>query len=539
MPKQTNKYTGVKEIVKNILYEVYGEAGKKSNGTRDRFKERFHGTQKKAVLHRASIIEQIEQGTYIRPAKQTVGEYLHWWLEHLNDNREEPLSEDTIESYLGHIKNHLVPAFGGLPLDKLNVMHIQKYRHDAREQGQKPRRKKTVYESVVEVNGQDVHRLSGDYFVKALAGQPAEIGGKTYIITAFRSVAHLDLAAPADPPIQKKVSFNVDLAQFVPLAERTINYSLIVLRMALDDAVNLFQLIRDNPAKKINISAQTKRKKTVIAPEHVVQVFSRLSLQDRRVCVYALFSGERRGEILGTLWTKLDPKFSAVKVDRQLKRITGQGIRPKKPKTERGNREVDLGGLIAGMLKEIHLEQTEIKLLLGPDYQDNRQGTVTVSGPNVTWIAGDHFAPYLAGKEIEISGQVFKVVEVVSKNKLIIDKAAGIQKKVPYLVDGLDLVFCQYDGRPLDPDGVSHRFKKACRAAGVPNMRFHDLRHNFASWALGDGEKIHVVQELLGHEEASTTIDIYGEAMPGSHRAAVDRFDKKYGDQFKDLIDKK
>lgn len=65
-------------------------------------------------------------------------------------------------------------------------------------------------------------------------------------------------------------------------------------------------------------------------------------------------------------------------------------------------------------------------------------------------------------------------------------------------------------------------------------MRFHDLRHNFASWMLADSEQLHVVQELLGHEKASTTEDIYAEAMPGSHKAAMDRFADKYGNLFSD-----
>jgi integrase len=100
----------------------------------------------------------------------------------------------------------------------------------------------------------------------------------------------------------------------------------------------------------------------------------------------------------------------------------------------------------------------------------------------------------------------------------MLDRPAGVQREVSYLVDDLDLVFCQYNGKPLDPDGVSKHFKKSVRAAGFPEMRFHDLRHNFASWMLADAEQIHVVQEFLGHEKASTTEDIYGEAMPGLTR---------------------
>jgi hypothetical protein len=66
---------------------------------------------------------------------------------------------------------------------------------------------------------------------------------------------------------------------------------------------------------------------------------------------------------------------------------------------------------------------------------------------------------------------------VDSETSLMLDRPAGVQREVSYLVDDLDLVFCQYNGKPLDPDGVSKHFKKSVRAAGFPEMRFHDLRY--------------------------------------------------------------
>ena len=467
MPKQTNKYPGVKEIIKNVLYEVYGEAGNKSDGSRDRFKERFHGTIKEAVKYREQLRAEIDQGNFLKPAKQTVGEYLHWWLDHLNDNREEPYSDQTIQSYRARIDTHLIPAMGGIPLDKLNVIHIQNYIKQAREKGQAPRKKK------------------------------------------FKE---------GEKP------------EFKPFSKRTIDYTLIVLRMALKSAVKPYKLIKENPAEDIEISAQTKRKKVVLTPDQMKQVFECLELTDRRISVYALFTGVRRGEALGALWSRINLDISAaVKVDRSLRRVKGQGIKPKPVKTDASNRPIDLAGTIVAMLKEIRKEQVTTKLNLGPDYQDDRQGTIDVNGPLVTWVDGDKFAPYLVGKEIKINEQIHTIASVESPTDLTLGHSAGVHDKIPYLVDDLDLVFCQFNGKPIDPDLVSKHFKKAVRKAGFPNMRFHDLRHNFASWMLADAELLHVVQELLGHELASTTQDTYGEAMPGSHKAAVDRFDQKYG----------
>jgi integrase len=53
-----------------------------------------------------------------------------------------------------------------------------------------------------------------------------------------------------------------------------------------------------------------------------------------------------------------------------------------------------------------------------------------------------------------------------------------------------------------------------------PEMRFHDLRHCYATWLISDGVPINEVQRLLGHEQASTTLDRYTHPTPG-HEAQV------------------
>jgi integrase len=527
MPKQTNKYPGIKKIGKDH-YEITVEAGKKPDGSRDRVKRRFHGTITEAKAFKLQLESEIAQGSFLRPTKMTVSEYLYFWLDHLNDSRAKPLRPKTIQGYRSRIESHLVPALGGIPLDKLNVMHIQQYIRDAREKGQKPRRKKTEYKGTVNVSDKEVKWASGDRFAKCLTGRAIEINGKTCIIVSYDSSTRLTLDSSAGT--QTKVSYKVDLAEFKPFSERTINYSLIVLRMALKAAVKPYKLIKENPAEDIEISAQTKRKKCVITPDQMKKIFKYLTPTDRRIAIYALFTGVRRGEALGLLWSRVDFNVSAAKIDRSLQRITGKGLKMDDPKSDASNRPLDLPRPIIAMLKQIKVEQAKNKLALGPDYQDNCQGVIDVSGPLVTWKKGDKFAPYLANKRIKINGQAYNIVSVESKMALTLDRTAGVQRGVPYLVDNLDLVFCQYNGKPLDPDGVSKKFKKACRAAGFPDMRFHDLRHNFASWMLADSEQLHVVQELLGHEKASTTEDIYAEAIPGSHKAAMDKFAQKYSD---------
>jgi integrase len=69
-----------------------------------------------------------------------------------------------------------------------------------------------------------------------------------------------------------------------------------------------------------------------------------------------------------------------------------------------------------------------------------------------------------------------------------------------------DLVFAHPQlGTPLDRTKVTRRFQAACRTAGVPVIRFHDLRHTFATQLAASGSPLRAIQEFLGHADLKTT----------------------------------
>jgi integrase len=61
--------------------------------------------------------------------------------------------------------------------------------------------------------------------------------------------------------------------------------------------------------------------------------------------------------------------------------------------------------------------------------------------------------------------------------------------------------------------------------AGLPHLRFHDLRHSCASFLLAQGVPPKVVQEILGHSSITVTMDVYGHLLPGAKREAADKMD--------------
>ena len=87
-------------------------------------------------------------------------------------------------------------------------------------------------------------------------------------------------------------------------------------------------------------------------------------------------------------------------------------------------------------------------------------------------------------------------------------------------------VFCSETGGLMDQNNVRRRvFYRVLKTAGLRQVRFHDLRHTFASLLLQQGESPVYVKEQMGHSSIQVTVDIYGHLIPGGNRQAVDRLD--------------
>ena len=88
------------------------------------------------------------------------------------------------------------------------------------------------------------------------------------------------------------------------------------------------------------------------------------------------------------------------------------------------------------------------------------------------------------------------------------------------------LAFPDRDGGPMDGDNFRRRvFYALLEKADIPRIRFHDIRHTFASLLLQQGESLHFVKEQMGHASIQTTVDVYGHLVPGSNRNAVNKLD--------------
>jgi len=93
-----------------------------------------------------------------------------------------------------------------------------------------------------------------------------------------------------------------------------------------------------------------------------------------------------------------------------------------------------------------------------------------------------------------------------------------------------DLVFPNvYGGPMLKSNLLFHSFKPLLRRAGLPSIRFHDLRHTAATFMLVQGVHPKIVSEMLGHASISITLDLYSHVLPNMQKDAVVRMDDLLG----------
>jgi integrase len=84
------------------------------------------------------------------------------------------------------------------------------------------------------------------------------------------------------------------------------------------------------------------------------------------------------------------------------------------------------------------------------------------------------------------------------------------------------LVFPSRAGTPMDADNLVQRsFGPLLKRAGLPRVRFNDLRHTFATVLLVGGTHPKVVQEMLGHANISQTMDTYSHVLPDMQDGAI------------------
>lgn len=120
-----------------------------------------------------------------------------------------------------------------------------------------------------------------------------------------------------------------------------------------------------------------------------------------------------------------------------------------------------------------------------------------------------------------------KIIEAPLKTKNayrtlpLAEDAVDVLKEQRKKVGNSPWVFPSPNGGPISPDSVLHMLHRVLKRAGLPRVRFHDLRHTFATLALQNGVDIKTVSGMLGHFSAGFTLDTYAHVTSAAQRQAA------------------
>ncbi len=107
---------------------------------------------------------------------------------------------------------------------------------------------------------------------------------------------------------------------------------------------------------------------------------------------------------------------------------------------------------------------------------------------------------------------------------LHLDQQADDMAKAGGAYQDHGLVFANEDGSPKHPVLLSQEFERHVRDAALPPVRFHDLRHTYATLALQAGINVKMVSARLGHSTVAFTLDVYSHAIPEMDEQAAEIF---------------
>ncbi|NLW90045.1 MAG: site-specific integrase [Syntrophomonadaceae bacterium] len=228
--------------------------------------------------------------------------------------------------------------------------------------------------------------------------------------------------------------------------------------------------IDDNPCEKVKPPKVPKRRKVSLdkaKAKEMLQALAKESLKYRVLTVLSASTGMRRGELLGIGNSTLDLDNCLINIDRASTHVSGEGIFIDDPKTEASIRTIPFPQSIVPLLKE---------MIAARDKQRNKCGEL--------WQ-----------KKIMVYGK---------------------------WVDN-DLLFTQWNGKPMHPNSVDTWFTKFKEENKLPdNLTFHGLRHTNVYLLLKHGTDLGTVADLEGHARKTTTLD-YDDPSPEAMREASDK----------------
>ena len=261
-----------------------------------------------------------------------------------------------------------------------------------------------------------------------------------------------------------------------------------MLHNCLDQAVTNGYLSR-NPLLGVKLPQVTKKEILILTQEE--QNALHMAAQESHTIatfgiIFTLSTGIRMGEMLGLQWGDVDYTNHTIRIRRTVGRL----------------QKVDESGKL--IPKTAGVPTTEI---------------VARSPKSAT-----------AQRTIPLFSQVWNDLMTYYKKQQTLLHTQGIPltPTTPIFSTSLGIVY--------EPRTYEDLFKRTLSEAGVPDINFHALRHTFATRALEAGMDIKVLSSILGHAQASTTLNLYAHALPDHKRQSMEKMSSFYGTGNNDFL---
>ena len=268
------------------------------------------------------------------------------------------------------------------------------------------------------------------------------------------------------------------------LSPKTLKNMYNMFNATLEQAVINNRLIR-NPLRGVKLPSVTKKEIDVLSAEEQALLQKAASSSAELPAfgvIFTLSTGVRLGELIGFQWGDINTKKHSIRVRRTVGRL----------------QKVDEDGNLA--VKEPGKATTEI---------------VIRSPKSIT-----------SQREIPLFDELWDgLMEYRSRQSEMFD-AFGID------FNSNTHIFSMPTGKVYDPRTYEDLFKRTLKAAELPGINFHALRHTFATRALEAGMDIKVLSSILGHAQASTTLNLYAHALPDHKRDSMEKMRSFYGVEF-------
>ena len=251
-----------------------------------------------------------------------------------------------------------------------------------------------------------------------------------------------------------------------PLSANSVRNVHTVLHKALRQATHPPRcLIKTNPADYVDLPKAEQKEMRVLTPDEISKLLEVLKHDSHYTMFYIeIFTGLRRGELLALQWSDIDFEKQSITVSKQVQR-------------ERGVEH--------GELRLVPLKNSKPRTIYPP-------------------------------------ASIFPVLETYRLFQDAYKRSAayeGIEWQNP------DAVFTNDRGGWLDGSVLYNTLQRNLVKAGLPRMRFHDLRHTFATTAIAEGVDVKTIQESLGHHDPGFTLRVYGHAHDEMKKAAADKLE--------------